>query len=191
MRNDLPGSGTDEKWVVRAVRRLSRWYTWCVTTYLVVGRLRSGRWGRRLSRWYTSSVTTYLVEGRLRSGWWGRRLSRWYTSSVTTYLVVGRLRSGWWGLFVDSPGGSAAPCWCSAAEWPPPPAARWPASCSRCACSEWRSAPPVPSSASEVGAAHFHELFGRKELFYLTTHSTHFILFTVKWRRTYGKEPLR
>ena len=31
---------------------------------------------------------------------------------------------------------------------------------------------------------------GRKEMFYLTTHSTH-ILFTVIWRRTYGKGALR
>ena len=31
---------------------------------------------------------------------------------------------------------------------------------------------------------------GRKEIFYLTTHSTHFI-FMVIWRQTYGKEPLR
>ena len=30
----------------------------------------------------------------------------------------------------------------------------------------------------------------RKEMFYLTTHSTHF-LFTVIWRLTYGKEPFR
>ena len=31
---------------------------------------------------------------------------------------------------------------------------------------------------------------GRKEMFYLTMHSTHF-LFTVIWRRTYGKGPFR
>ena len=30
---------------------------------------------------------------------------------------------------------------------------------------------------------------GRKEMFYLTTHST--LLFTVMWRQTYGKGPLR
>ena len=29
-----------------------------------------------------------------------------------------------------------------------------------------------------------------KEMFYLTTHSTQHILFTVIWRQTYGKEPL-
>ena len=32
-------------------------------------------------------------------------------------------------------------------------------------------------------------LEGRKEMFYLTTHSTHFV-FTVILRQTYGKEPL-
>ena len=31
---------------------------------------------------------------------------------------------------------------------------------------------------------------GRKEMFYLTTHSTHFIC-TIIWRRTYGKGPFR
>ena len=30
---------------------------------------------------------------------------------------------------------------------------------------------------------------GKKEMFYLTTHSTHF--FMVIWCQTYGKEPLR
>ena len=31
---------------------------------------------------------------------------------------------------------------------------------------------------------------GRKEIFYLTMHSKHF-LFTIIWRRTYGKGPFR
>ena len=36
---------------------------------------------------------------------------------------------------------------------------------------------------------HIAECEGRKEVFYLTTHSTH--LFTVIWRQTYGKGLLR